>query len=263
MKQPWSACRRRLVARDDGSGDHVGRAALPRAAGRCRTYRRPLLGQQQTTGLDTARQARLRGAMLDRLDESPPAPARQPSGTSICRAPTDPDCLPQPLQLAVHGTPALRWVAPGVHMIRTAQPGRDTLLLLRIARARACLRSSRHRADPDHRGAYDDVLGRFGPGDAADLDNETEHHDPHRRAASVSPPGCRCASRAGWQASCSRWLAFEHAPAQRQSSVCDQCVRRAGCRAPNCCHSDITPTAPPDRGQSTRRCCARQRRCLL
>lgn len=150
-----------------------------------------LLGQQQTTGLDTARQARLRSAMLDRLDESPPGPgaATIEAHPSAARS-TDPDCLPQPLQ-AYFGRSwnALRWrwVAPGVHMIRTAQPGRDTLLLLRIAPGKSVPLHGHRGTELTQilRGAYDDVLGRFGPGDAADLDNETEHQP-------ITAPGVPC-----------------------------------------------------------------------
>lgn len=142
-----------------------------------------LLGQQQTTGLDATRKARLRSAMLDRLDESPE------THRSVARS-TDPDCLPHPLQ-AYFGRSwsALRWrwVAPGVHMIRAAQSGRDTLLLLKIAPGKSVPLHSHRGTELTQilRGTYDDVLGRFGPGDAADLDNQTEHQP-------ITAPGVPC-----------------------------------------------------------------------
>lgn len=150
-----------------------------------------LLGQQQLTGLDTARRARLRSAMLDRLDESPSSLSATTIEThpSAARS-TDPDCLPHPLQ-AYFGRSwsALRWrwVAPGVHMIRAAHSGRDTLLLLKIAPGKSVPLHSHRGTELTHilRGAYDDVLGRFGPGDAADLDNETEHQP-------ITAPGVPC-----------------------------------------------------------------------
>lgn len=150
-----------------------------------------LLGQQQTTRLDSARMARLRSAMLDRLDESPSSiSAATIDSHSAAARRADPDCLPFPLQ-AYFGRSwsALRWrwIAPGVHMIRAAQSGRDTLILLKIAPGKSVPLHSHRGTELTQilRGAYDDALGRFGPGDAADLDNETEHQP-------ITAPGGPC-----------------------------------------------------------------------
>jgi putative transcriptional regulator len=61
------------------------------------------------------------------------------------------------------------------------------LLLLRIAPGKSVPLHGHRGTELTQilRGAYDDVLGRFGPGDAADLDNETEHQP-------ITAPGVPC-----------------------------------------------------------------------
>ncbi|MEY2149402.1 MULTISPECIES: ChrR family anti-sigma-E factor [Rhodanobacter] len=145
-----------------------------------------LLGQQQAAPADAARGARLREAMLALLDAESAAepPVRQEA------APTDPDALPRPLQpyfgRSWRGL-RWRWMAPGVHMIRAARGSGDTLILLRIAPGKSMPLHSHQGTELTQilRGAYDDVLGHFGPGDVADLDNEIEHRP-------VTAPGAPC-----------------------------------------------------------------------
>jgi len=78
-------------------------------------------------------------------------------------------------------------MAPGVHMIRAARGSGDTLILLRIAPGKSMPLHSHQGTELTQilRGAYDDVLGHFGPGDVADLDNEIEHRP-------VTAPGAPC-----------------------------------------------------------------------
>lgn len=140
-----------------------------------------LLGQQHPTSTDAARGARLREAMLGLLDEQPgigvhPIDARmQPIGASATA-----DCLPQPLQPYFGPSwRALRWrwVAPGVHMIRAARGSGDTLILLKIAPGKSMPAHSHVGTELTQilQGAYDDALGHFAAGDAADLDDGIEH----------------------------------------------------------------------------------------
>jgi len=150
-----------------------------------------LLGQQQAAELDAAKRGRLRREMLDRLDESTQS---RHDGTIQARSPDvspgDPDGLPQPLRAYFGPTwSALRWrwVAPGVHMIRAAHTSGDTLLLLKIAPGKSMPVHSHQGTELTQilQGAYDDALGHFSPGDAADLDNETEHQP-------ITAPGAPC-----------------------------------------------------------------------
>lgn len=90
--------------------------------------------------------------------------------------------VPLPLQRFVgNSLDAIRWksVAPGVrkHDIKLSGPSNSSLYMLHIAPGKAL---------PEHghggtemtlvlSGAYRDELGRFGPGDIADLDEHVEH----------------------------------------------------------------------------------------
>lgn len=108
-------------------------------------------------------------------------------------APRDSDLLPAPLQPWFgerYSTLRWRMVAPGIHMLRSGDGGPDGQLLM--------LRTAPGRRMPMHghgnneltlvlRGAYDDALGHFGPGDVADLDSDIEHQP-------VTSPGVPCIS---------------------------------------------------------------------
>ena len=146
-----------------------------------------LVEQQHPAHARGTRHARLREAMLARLDEVAPQ-------TAPPRPDDDPDRLPAPLH-PYFGTSwrALkwRWMGPGMHYIRTIGPSGGTLLMLRIG-------AGRHMPVHGHggseltqivQGAYDDALGHFAAGDVADLDADTEHQP-------VTAPGeaCICVS---------------------------------------------------------------------
>ena len=148
-----------------------------------------LLGQQQPMA-GTPRDAQLRDAMLELLDETPHCHAHtadahsQPTGAS--RA----DCLPRPLWPYFGSSwRALRWrwMAPGVHMIRAARGSGDTLILLKIAAGKSMPVHSHQGSELTQilQGAYDDELGHYAPGDVADLGDEIEHQP-------VTTPGVAC-----------------------------------------------------------------------
>jgi putative transcriptional regulator len=123
-------------------------------------------------------------ALLGRLEGAPvTAPVvldRKPSPAA--KAAVRIDGLPAPLaKLAGRPLDQLRWrqLGPGVRSAKLplSKDAAGDLRLLRVAPGRAV---------PDHghggaeltlvlRGAYTDRLGRFGPGDVADLDEDVEH----------------------------------------------------------------------------------------
>ncbi len=78
------------------------------------------------------------------------------------------------------------------------------LMLLRVAPAAACRCTAMggNELTVILRGAYDDVLGHFAPGDAADLDDNTEHQP-------VTSPGvpCICVAATDAPLRFSGWLA--------------------------------------------------------
>jgi len=128
------------------------------------------------------------GAMLARLQQPLPAAANEPSETT--NAPRSLDALPRPLQPYFGKSwKALRWrwMAPGVHMIRAPRSSGDTLILLRIAPGKSMPVHSHGGSELTQilKGAYDDELGHFGPGDMADLDSDIEHQP-------VTSPGVPC-----------------------------------------------------------------------
>lgn len=159
-----------------------------------------LLQQQRpTTAPESAREAML--AMLDT-----DAPVIGPMVDDVV-APADADRLPT----ALHpwfgkSIRALRWrrVAPGVQRIRASGVSGGDLMLLRIAPgSRLPLHShGGNELTMILQGAYDDVLGHFGPGDVADLDGEIEHQP-------VTSPGVPCICVAATDAPLvfSNWLA--------------------------------------------------------
>lgn len=146
-----------------------------------------LLAQQQPGAEDPARGERLRADMLARLQQPLP-PARPAADMAPARPPVD--TLPRPLQPYFGKSwKALRWrwVAPGVHMIRAPKASGDTLILLKIAPGKSMPVHSHRGSELTQilKGAYDDELGHFGPGDMADLDSDVEHQP-------VTSPGVPC-----------------------------------------------------------------------
>jgi len=147
-----------------------------------------LLESQLTPTGAEDRQAALRQAMLARLDAAPAEDGMR-GQTAVRGAPAhDPDQLPA--ALAPHfGTSyrslKWRWMAPGVHCIRA--PALPSLIMLKIAPGK-CLPMHSHGSSELTqilRGAYDDSLGHFAPGDVADLDSQVEHQP-------VTTPGVAC-----------------------------------------------------------------------
>lgn len=147
-----------------------------------------LLSQQQPAAPEPQQVARLRGDMLARLQQPLPEATHGPSDTEP--APRSLDALPRPLQPYFgKSLKALRWrwMAPGVHMIRAPRSSGDTLVLLRIAPGKSMPVHSHGGSELTQilKGAYDDELGHFGPGDMADLDSDIEHQP-------VTSPGVPC-----------------------------------------------------------------------
>ncbi|KAF1017008.1 MAG: Anti-sigma-E factor ChrR [Stenotrophomonas maltophilia] len=158
--------------------------------------------QPETSG---ARRDVLREAMLRQLDETV-APAVMPlRPTAPLPLATDPDLLPASLHAhfgASYKALRWRWMAPGVHCIRATQM--PSLILLRIAPGKCLPMHSHGRSELTQilRGAYNDALGLFAPGDVADLDADVEHQP-------VTAPGvpCICASALDAPLVFSGWLA--------------------------------------------------------
>lgn len=168
-----------------------------------------LLMQQHPGAEDPVRSERLRADMLARLQA--PVPSGRPAADE---APARPpmDALPRPLQPYFGKSwKALRWrwVAPGVHMIRAPKTSGDTLILLKIAPGKSMPVHSHRGSELTQilKGAYDDELGHFGPGDLADLDSDVEHQP-------VTAPGvpCICVAALNGPLSFRGWLARKLQP---------------------------------------------------
>jgi putative transcriptional regulator len=164
-----------------------------------------LLEQTQPAAAE-ARQATLRQAMLAQLDDQPDGvrpPAPQPRVAE--RPGADPDALPAALHPFFGDSLRRlrwRWIAPGVHCIRAEQM--ESLIMLRIAPGKCLPMHSHGRSELTQilRGAYNDALGLFAPGDVADLDEAVEHQP-------VTAPGvpCICVSALDAPLVFSGWLA--------------------------------------------------------
>ena len=146
-----------------------------------------------------------RAAMLAMLDAEPALePVALP--TDIVEE-HDPDRLPTALHPWFgNSMRALRWrhVAPGVQRIRASGISGGDLMLLRIAPGSKLPLHSHGGSELTMilDGAYDDMLGHFGPGDVADLDGEIQHQP-------VTSPGVPCICVAATDAPLvfSGWLA--------------------------------------------------------
>lgn len=146
-----------------------------------------------------------RAAILARLDAEPETEqAALPPEAVDAR---DPDRLPRALHPWFgQSLRALRWkrVAPGVQRIRASGIGGGDLMLLRIAPGSKMPLHSHGGSELTMilDGAYDDLLGHFGPGDVADLDGETLHQP-------VTSPGvpCICVAATDAPLKFSGWLA--------------------------------------------------------
>src|SRR6185437_665256 len=159
-----AACRARLLDADRSGG---------------------VLLQQQRVGAPTEH---ARTAMLALLDTEP-AFEQETLPPDIVEE-HQPDRLPGALHPWFgNSMRALRWrrVAPGVQRIRATGISGGDLMLLRIAPGSMLPLHSHGGSELTMilDGAYDDVLGHFGPGDVADLDGEIQHQP-------VTSPGVPC-----------------------------------------------------------------------
>lgn len=136
-----------------------------------------------------------RDAMLALLDREPEA---APAATALASRADAADVVEPPdrdrLPTALHpwfgpSMRALKWrrIAPGVQRIRAGSVAGGELMLLRIAPGSRLPLHSHGGTELTMilDGAYDDVLGHFGPGDVADLDGQTLHQP-------VTAPGVPC-----------------------------------------------------------------------
>lgn len=178
---------------------------------RCATCRGQLLDADRIGGVLVQQQRAeapaddARAAMLALLDD---APVAEPFGlpTEIIEE-RDPDRLPRALHPWFgQSMRALRWrrVAPGVQRILATDIHGGDLMLLRIAPG-SKLPLHSHAGNELTMildGAYDDMLGHFGPGDVADLDGDTMHQP-------VTSPGvpCICVAATDGPLKFSGWLA--------------------------------------------------------
>ncbi len=152
----------------------------------CAVCRRRLLLADQVGGVLLQRQeadevgARARKAMQARLDAEPasgPEPGAMPVQHPRRQ---DPDRLPEVLH-RYFGTSysGLRWrtLVPGMRRIRARGVSGGDLILLSIAPGKSMPMHGHQGNELTQvlKGAYDDDLGHFGPGDVADLDCDVEH----------------------------------------------------------------------------------------
>ena len=161
---------------------------------RCAECRQHLLEADQIGGV-LMQQQRVdtpadgaRAAMLALLDDEPPAASVVVSSEVLDER--NPDQLPSALHPWFgNSMRALRWrrVAPGVQRILASGISGGDLMLLRIAPGSKLPLHSHggNELTMILDGAYDDVLGHFGPSDVADLDGETLHQP-------VTSPGVPC-----------------------------------------------------------------------
>ncbi|HWU76478.1 MAG TPA: ChrR family anti-sigma-E factor [Rhodanobacter sp.] len=161
---------------------------------RCAACRERLLDADQIGGVLMQQQRvdapaeEARAAMLALLDDEPEA--RHVALPVEMAEDRDPDRLPAALHPWFgNSMRALRWrrVAPGVQRILANDISGGDLMLLRIAPGSKLPLHSHggNELTMILDGAYDDLLGHFGPGDVADLDGETLHQP-------VTSPGVPC-----------------------------------------------------------------------
>ena len=145
-----------------------------------------------------------RDAMLAQLDAASPTESPATFQPVIEH---DPDQLPAPLHPWFgRSLRALRWrrVAPGVQRIKATGIAGGDLMLLRIAPGSKLPLHSHagNELTMILQGAYDDMLGHFGPGDVADLDGETLHQPVTSRGVP-----CICVAATDGPLQFSGWLA--------------------------------------------------------
>ncbi|MFC0220122.1 ChrR family anti-sigma-E factor [Pseudochelatococcus lubricantis] len=120
-------------------------------------------------------------AALTRIDaEAAPAPSGRHAGPSAARpSPVTRDGLRLPEALAGCDIGAWRWLGPGVRMSRISTPREPdaSIMLLKVGPGRKLPEHGHSGTEFTHvlSGSFSDVLGRFGPGDLAEVDDEVEH----------------------------------------------------------------------------------------
>lgn len=151
-----------------------------------------LIEQQQDCAAELPRLRGLRDAMLSMLEQPDQSTARVTTlaGSEPPIHQPDTDQLPAPLRPFFGETFAglrWRWVAPGIHRINVPDARGGKLFMLKIAPGKSMPVHSHSSGELTQilRGAYDDLLGHFGPGDMADLDSAIEHQP-------VTAPGQAC-----------------------------------------------------------------------
>jgi len=151
----------------------------------------------------------LRAAMLAELERSEPAVAAVAVARPAAPPVERPEVIADHLPASLHpyfgrslGGLRWRWIAPGVHCIRSAEM--PSLIMLKIAPGKCLPMHSHGRSELTQilRGSYNDALGLFAPGDVADLDEDVEHQP-------VTAPGvpCICVSALDAPLVFSGWLA--------------------------------------------------------
>ena len=165
-----------------------------------------LLEKTQPTIADVRRET-LRAAMWAQLAaDEPNTTLPQTTSEPLRERPeADPDHLPVSLHPYFGSSLERlrwRWMAPGVHCIRAAQM--PSLIMLKIAPGK-CLPMHSHGCNELTqilRGAYNDALGLFAPGDVADLDEDVEH-----QPVTAAGLPCICVSALDAPLVFSGWLA--------------------------------------------------------
>lgn len=149
-----------------------------------------LIDQRDPGPSHPARSSELRSRMLANLD------ARIDGNSERLDAATgqDPDRLPAPLQAYFGPTWSglkWRWMGPGMRYIRAAGASGASLVMLKIGPGRRMPAHGHGGSELTQilRGAYDDASGRFGEGDVADLDADTEH-----QPVTAAGTACICVS---------------------------------------------------------------------
>ena len=187
---------------DDATLVSYSAGALPAALGvvasshleRCKECRERLLDADQIGGVLLQQQrvdapaSDARAAMLALLDDASPMEVAPSPSEGVGER--DPDRLPSALHPWFgNSLRALHWrrVAPGVQRILASDIHGGGLMLLRVAPGSKLPLHSHggNELTMILDGAYDDMLGHFGPGDVADLDGETLHQP-------VTSPGVPC-----------------------------------------------------------------------
>jgi putative transcriptional regulator len=143
-----------------------------------------LLAQQQGLPLSVGAEQRMR-ALLERDGDA--GRIEQAAPLPVMAAPDDLPFALQPFFGPSYRALRWKWIGPGIHHIRAQGSAADHLMLLRVAPGRSLPMHTHGGSELTMilRGAYDDMLGHFAPGDVADLDGEVEHQP-------VTAPGTPC-----------------------------------------------------------------------